>query len=153
MKDVVLTQAGLEKIKEELVALKKRRKEIIGRIQIAKEFGDLSENAEYDDARNEQSFVEGRIQELEEMIKRAKIVAKAASKDGHVVIGSKVTVLCEGEEETYELVGVNESDPASGKISVESPIGKALLGTAKGETVIVETPGGKLEYTVKEIAS
>jgi transcription elongation factor GreA len=153
MKDVVLTQEGLEKIKEELTALKKRRKEIIGRIQIAKEFGDLSENAEYDDARNEQSFVEGRIQELEEMVKHAKIVTKHASKDGHVVIGSKVTVTCEGEEEVYELVGVNESDPVTGKVSVESPIGKALLGTVQGETVIVDTPGGKLEYTVKEVAS
>jgi transcription elongation factor GreA len=153
MKDVVLTQEGLEKIKEELAALKKRRKEVTARIQVAKEFGDLSENAEYDDARNEQSFVEGRIQEHEETIKRAKIVVKGASKDGHAVIGSKVTVVCEGDEEVYELVGANESDPLSGKVSIESPIGKALLGAAKGETVIVDTPSGKLEYTVKVVAS
>src|SRR3954462_10801592 len=107
MKEVVLTEEGLQKIKAELVALKERRKMVIGRIQTAKEFGDLSENAEYDDARNEQSFVEGRIQELQDMIKRAKVVVKSTNNHGHVFVGSKVKVVCEGDEETFELVGVN----------------------------------------------
>lgn len=150
MKNVVLTVEGLEKIKKELADLKIRRKAIIDRIQTAKEFGDLSENAEYDDARNEQSFVEGRIQELDEMIKQAKVVARQAG-GATVALGSKVKVEVEGEKETYELVGVNESDPLSGKVSIESPIGKALMGAKKGETVEVSAPGGKLEYKVLEI--
>lgn len=148
MKEIVLTQEGLQKIKTELAELKERRKLIIARIQTAKEFGDLSENAEYDDARNEQSFVEGRLQELNDMVKHAKIVSKQHAHNGVVVLGSKVTVEVEGEQESYELVGVNESDPATGKISIESPIGKAMMGAKKGETVVVQTPGGKLEYTI-----
>lgn len=152
MKEVVLTEEGLEKIKVELTELKKRRKDIISRIQTAKEFGDLSENAEYDDARNEQSFIEGRLEELQEMMKRAKIVAKGTQPDGHVSLGSKVAVVCEGEKESYELVGAHESDPLKGKVSIESPIGKALMGAAKGETVIVDTPSGKLEYKIIDTA-
>ena len=151
MKEVVLTQEGLDKLKNELTALKQRRKEIIGRIQTAKEFGDLSENAEYDDARNEQSFIEGRLQELDDMIKRAKVVAKTKG-DSKVALGSQVKVLCDGEEENYELVGANESDPAKGKISIDSPIGKALMGAAKGETVVASTPGGKVDYKIVAIA-
>lgn len=150
MNDIVLTVEGLEKIKNELAELKNRRKEVIARIQTAKEFGDLSENAEYDDARNEQSFVEGRIQELQDMIKQAKVVSKTAG--GSIVsLGSKVTVECEGDKETYELVGLNESDPINGKISIESPIGKAMMGAKKGETVIVSAPSGKLNYKVIDI--
>jgi transcription elongation factor GreA len=152
MKEIVLTAEGLEKIKKELAELKIRRKEIIGRIQTAKEFGDLSENAEYDDARNEQSFVEGRLQELDDMVKHAKIVTKQSAKDGHIVLGSQVTVNCEGDEATYEIVGVNESDPSRGKISIESPIGKALINASTGETVVVSTPSGKLEYKILKIA-
>jgi transcription elongation factor GreA len=152
VKNVVLTVEGLEKIKQELADLKVRRKGIIDRIQTAKEFGDLSENAEYDDARNEQSFVEGRIQELDEMVKQAKVVARQAG--GTIVtLGSKVTFQVEGEKEkeTFEVVGVNESDPLNGKISVESPIGSALMGVKKGETIVVSAPGGKLTYKVLEI--
>lgn len=151
MKEVVLTPEGLEKIKQELTELKKRRKEIIARIQTAKEFGDLSENAEYDDARNEQSFVEGRIQELDDTVKRAKVVSKKQG-GGTAGLGSVVTVECEGDKEEYELVGANESDPVKGKISIESPTGKALMGASKGETVVVTTPGGKLEYKILNIA-
>lgn len=148
--EIVLTPEGLEKIKNELIELKSKRKEIIDRIQTAKEFGDLSENAEYDDARNQQSFVEGRIEELEEMVKRAKIVNKKSG-TGSVTVGSKITVECEGEIEVYELVGANESDPVNGKISIESPTGKALMGASKGETVVAATPGGKVEYKVISI--
>lgn len=151
VKEVVLTEEGLTKIKDELTNLKKRRKEIINRIQTAKEFGDLSENAEYDDARNEQSFVEGRILELEETIKQAKVVAKGGGGADHIDLGSKVTVSGSGEQEIFELVGANESEPFSGKISVESPIGKSLLGAHKGETVIVDTPGGKIEYKITDV--
>lgn len=152
MKEVVLTEEGLDKLSNELLALKQRRKEIIGRIQTAKEFGDLSENAEYDDARNEQSFIEGRLQELDDMIKRAKVVTKSTKSDGKVGLGSRVTVICEGEQEIYELVGANESDPAKGKISIDSPTGKALMGASKGETVVASTPGGRLEYKIVSIA-
>ncbi len=152
MKDIVLTEEGLAKVKNELAELKVRRKEIIERIQTAKEFGDLSENAEYDDARNEQSFVEGRIQELDEMVKQAKIVTKPTKQGDKITVGTTVTVECEGDKETYELVGINESDPTNGKISIESPIGKAIMGAKKGETVLVTTPGGKLEYKVISIA-
>lgn len=151
MNEIVLTPEGLEKIKTELTALKKRRKEIIARIQTAKEFGDLSENAEYDDARNEQSFVEGRLQELDDMVKRAKVVSKQHG-GGKVGLGSKVTVECEGDTDVYELVGANESDPAAGRISIESPTGKSLMGASKGETVVVTTPGGKLAYKVLDVA-
>ncbi len=152
MKDVVLTPAGLDKIKQELDELKKRRKEIIARIQTAKEFGDLSENAEYDDARNEQSFVEGRIQELDEMIKHAKIVEKTAKAGDKINVGSTVTVQVEGDEEVYEIVGANESDPASGKVSIESPIGTALVGASKGDTVVVQTPAGKFDYKIVNVS-
>ncbi len=151
MQEVVLTEEGLAKIKVELAELKGRRKQVISRIQTAKEFGDLSENAEYDDARNEQSFVEGRLQELDEMIKRAKVVTKQHA-GGKAGLGSKVNVSSEGNTETYELVGANESEPAAGKISIDSPIGKALMDASKGETVIVTTPGGKIEYKVLLVA-
>lgn len=151
MKEVVLTEEGLQKVTAELAALKERRKSVINRIQSAKEFGDLSENAEYDDARNEQSFVEGRIQELDDMIKRARVVSKKHG-SGTIGLGSKVTVKCEGESNTYELVGANESDPSLGKISIDSPIGKALMGASKGEAVMVATPGGKMEYKVLNVA-
>ncbi len=151
MKEIVLTEEGLAKIKAELAELKKRRKEVIARIQTAKEFGDLSENAEYDDARNEQSFVEGRIQELDEMVKYAKVVSTSHHSTNKVELGSKVKVSCEGDEEAYEIVGAAESDPLKGKVSIESPIGKSLLGATKGETVMVSTPGGKLAYTIVDI--
>lgn len=151
MKEVVLTEEGLQKIKQELTALKERRKSVIARIQTAKEFGDLSENAEYDDARNEQSFVEGRLQELDDMVKRAKIVSKKHGA-GTIGLGSKVSVECERVKEDYELVGGNESDPINGKISIESPTGKALMGASKGDTVLVVTPGGKLEYKILNVA-
>ena len=152
MKDVVLTPAGLEKIKRELDELKKRRKDIIVRIQTAKEFGDLSENAEYDDARNEQSFVEGRLQELEEMIKHAKVIEKNSKISDKISVGSTVTVTVEGDEEVYEIVGANESDPAKGKVSIESPIGSALVGAAKGDTVVVQTPAGKFDYKIVSVS-
>lgn len=142
-KDAILTPEGLEKLKAELIELKEKgRKEVIERIRNAKEFGDLSENAEYEDAKNQQSFVEGRIQELDETIKHAKIISKSADKSV-VNVGDKVVIDCGEGRESYEIVGVNESDPLSGKISVESPIANAIVGKKVGEVITVPTPDGE----------
>lgn len=150
MKELVVTQEGYEKLVSELNELKNvKRPAVIIRIKAAKELGDLSENADYDDARNEQSFVEGRIQELEEMVKRAKIVRKATG--ASVGIGSKVTVESGGEKMIFEIVGATESDPARGKISDVSPTGKALMGKIQNETVAISTPGGEISYKVLKI--
>ena len=150
-KVIKLTKAGLEKLKEELEDLKKvKRPAVIERIKKAKDFGDLSENAEYEDARNEQSFVEGRIQEIEQMLKEAEIVEIKSSNE--VGIGSSVKVKMDGEESTYEIVGSTEADPISGKISSESPIGSVLLGKKTGETVVAKTPGGEIELKIVSVA-
>ena len=147
----VLTKAGLEKLKAELQDLKEnKRKEIRERIKNAKEYGDLSENSEYQDAKDQQSFIEGRIQELEEMIRKVKVVD--GKKDiTKIDVGNKVTINIDGDEEVYEIVGVNESDPSSGKISCESPIAEALLGRKKGETVEFPTPDGKMDCKILKI--
>jgi len=147
IKEIQLTQQGLEKLKKELADLKARRKVVAERIKTAREFGDLSENSEYEDARNEQSFVEGRIEELIEMIAHAKVVAKNGT-NGHVEMGSVVTLKADGEEFSYEIVGANESDPGAGKISSESPLGYSLLGKGKGEEAEINTPNGKLIYKI-----
>lgn len=150
MHNLLLTKEGLEKLQKELGELKTvRRPAVVSRIQAAKELGDLSENAEYDDARNEQSFVEGRIQELEAMLKRAKVVDKTGN--GEVSMGSNVTVTNKGKVLTFEIVGSTEADPSSGKISQESPIGKALFGHKAGDQVEVVTPAGKALYKIVKI--
>lgn len=150
-KDVLLTIDGLEKLKEELKKLKEKdRKEVINRIKVAKEFGDLSENSEYDDAKNEQAFIEGRIQELETMVKHSRIVEGAKGNDA-VGLGSTVEVEIEGEKEVYYIVGPTESDPISGKISSESPVGQAFIGSKKGEKVSVQTPDGSVQYKIISI--
>ncbi|MCR4277455.1 MAG: transcription elongation factor GreA [Candidatus Berkelbacteria bacterium] len=151
-KDILITEEGLEKLKEELTELMTvRRPEVINRIKGAKELGDLSENAEYSAAKEEQSFVEGRIQEVEEIIKHAKIVSSASDCNGSIGIGCVVTVLVDGDEDKFELVGPTESDPAKGKISVDSPVGKALLGHKAKDTVSVETPDGKIQYKIVSV--
>ncbi len=151
MSEIILTKEGLEKVKKELSEFKDvKRPYVRDRIKKAKEFGDLSENAEYEDARNEQSFIEGRIQELEDMLKNAKVIE--GKKDTSAVsIGDVVTIDCEGEKSTYELVGATESDPSQGKISVESPIGRSLLGKGKGHKIKTQTPGGEVECVILEI--
>lgn len=151
-KELLITQEGLEKLKTESRDLKeKTRKEVIERIRNAKEFGDLSENAEYEDAKNQQSFVEGRIQELEEMIRNARLVSKDQDKS-KVEIGDKVTIKCNGDSpETYEIVGATESDPASGKISSESPIARTLLNRKKGENIEIPTPDGTMTCKILKI--
>jgi len=147
---LLLTNQGLEKLKNELEGLKERRKIVVERIKTAREYGDLSENSEYEDAKNEQSFVEGRIIEVEEMIKRAKVVAKNGT--GNVEMGSTVTLKMDGEKLEYMIVSSSESDPATGKISSESPIGYSLMGKAKGDKVEINTPNGKMECTIVEIS-
>ena len=149
--DIALTPEGLAKVKAELEQLKTNgRKAVVSRIKAARELGDLSENAEYDDARNEQSFIEGRIQELEGTILHARVIQHHASST--VQFGSAVTVAIDGDDETYEIVGATESDPTTGKISSESPIGSALMGRKVGETVTVKTPAGEFSSTIKKIS-
>lgn len=139
-----ITEDGLEKIREELKTLKAvKRREIAQRIQEAKELGDLSENAEYVEAKNEQAFVEGRIAELETVIKNA-VIIQAPQHSEQVRVGSKVKVKGDGGTvETYAIVGSNESDPTQGRISNESPLGQALVGKRVGDDVEIEVPRGR----------
>ena len=155
---ILITKEGLKKLKEELEYLKKtKRKEVAERLKEAISYGDLSENAEYEEAKNEQAFVEGRILELEKKIRNAKIISEkhAKGKGKAVEIGSEVTVQEKGrsrDPETYTIVGSTEADPLEHKISNESPIGRALLGKSKGEVVEVEAPGGRFRYEIVKIA-
>jgi len=145
-----LTREGYQKLQEELEYLRKvKRQEVANRLHEAMEEGELIENAEYEAAKNEQAFVEGRIQELEALLASAKIIEDSSKKKSDVIqVGSKVTIK-EGnfEAETFTIVGAAEANPREGKISNESPIGKAILGHKAGDTVKVETPGGT--YNVK----
>jgi transcription elongation factor GreA len=159
--EVLVTKEGLKKIKDELEYLKTtKREEIAMRLKEAISYGDLSENAEYEEAKNEQAFIEGRILELEKQIKNARIItehdAKAkAAKGVAIEIGSVVTVRnkTDGDDpETYTIVGSMEADPIEHKISNESPIGRALLGREKGETVDVIAPAGKFKYEILKVA-
>ena len=147
-----MTQAGKEKLEQELEHFKTvRRKEVVERIKIARSFGDLSENSEYDAAKDEQAFVEGRITTLENMIRNAEIIEES---DGgsEVTIGRTVTFieLPDGEKESYTIVGSAEADPLEGKISNESPIAKGLLGKSIDDEVMIQTPAG--DMLVKIIA-
>ncbi len=149
-KKITLTKEGKDRLQAELDQLKKeKRPAVVERIKRAKEFGDLSENAEYEDARNEQSFIEGRIQEIEYTLKYAEIVESKGCSE--VSLGSKVRIDLDGDQLEYELVGSSEADPFSGRISGESPIGKAILGKKKNDKVVAETPGGKLNIKILEI--
>ena len=151
MKETFLTQEGLDEIKKELEELKLvKRPEVIEALKEARAQGDLSENAEYDAARNEQAVVESRIKELEAMVENAKVIEKTNS--DVVSIGSNVTLeyVEDNEKEEYSIVGSKEADPFSNKISNESPIAQAILGKRKGATVSVDSPNGK--YDVKIIA-
>ena len=148
-----MTQAGKDKLEQELEYLKSvKRKEVVERIKIARSFGDLSENSEYDSAKEEQAFVEGRITTLENMIRNAKIIAEVEMADS-VTLGSSVTFveLPDGEEETYSIVGSAEADPFEGKISNDSPIAKSLLGKKVGDQVSVQTPGGEMSVRIVSI--
>ncbi|WP_040207882.1 transcription elongation factor GreA [Neobacillus jeddahensis] len=149
-----MTQAGKEKLVQELEYLKSvKRKEVVERIKIARSFGDLSENSEYDSAKEEQAFVEGRITTLENMIRNAKIIAESEIAGDSVALGRSVTFveLPNGEEETYSIVGSAEADPFEGKISNDSPIAKSLLGKKVGDQVTVQTPGGEMSVRIVSI--
>jgi transcription elongation factor GreA len=150
-KTTYISKDGLDKLRAELAEMTNvRRPEIAQRIHDAKEHGDLSENAEYEDAKNEQAFVEGRIQTLETMIKNASLIDEHTSTD-HVQIGSTVKVKGEDGTETFSIVGSAEARPADGRISNESPVGRALLGRRKGDKVVVKVPAGDFAYTILEI--
>ena len=154
-KQVVLTAEGLESLKNELETLKNvTRQEIADKLELARSYGDLSENSEYDEAKNEQAKVEARITEIEAMIKNVKVIDEADIVVGSVGIGSRVTVLDVefDETETYSIVGSAEADPKNGKISDESPVGRALIGHSVDEIVIAETPSGELKYKILEIS-
>lgn len=151
-KKVLLTEDGLKKLHEELKVLKEdRRKEVIERIQEAISHGDLSENADYAQAKEEQAFIEGRIQEIEEMIKRAEIISHNGNSN-QVSVGSTVKLRTNGKEVTYTIVGSNEANPSAGKISNESLVGKSLLGAKLGQIVSVQTSMGNTEYEVVSIS-
>ena len=148
---VFLTSEGLEKLKKEYEELiQNKRPEILEEIQEARSLGDLSENAAYHQSRREQSFIEGRIAELEELLQKAKIVV--VKKNGLVQLGSKVKVKLDSDEQELVLVGEAEADIAAGKISHKSPIGQALLGKTKGDIVEVEAPVGKIKYTILSVS-
>ena len=150
----LLTYAGLKKLEDELHDLKVvKRKEVAGKIKEAREQGDLSENAEYDAAKDEQRDIEARIEELEKILKNAEVVVEEEADLDKVSIGCSVKILdCEFEEELeYKIVGSTEANSLKGKISNESPVGKALLGKKVGDTVTVETPAGEFSYKVLSI--
>jgi transcription elongation factor GreA len=154
-KEVLVTKAGLEKLKTELKEFQDvRRKEVAARLKEAIAYGDLSENSEYEEAKNEQAFVEGRIVELEQMIANAKIITDDKRGEDTVQIGTTVTVqnMTENDEpETYTIVGSTEADPVNYRISNESPIGSAILGKAKNDVVKVKVPAGVFEYKILKI--
>ena len=151
-KPTYLSQGGLEKLRTELDEMVQvRRAEVAGRIHDAKEHGDLSENAEYEDAKNEQAFVEGRIQTLEALIKNATIIDGTHGTD-HVQIGSTVKVEATDGKEVFTIVGSTEASPREGRISNESPVGRALLGKRKGESVVVHVPAGDFYYKIVDIS-
>lgn len=144
------TQEGLDKLKEELHHLKTvRRRETADRIEKAKELGDLSENAEYAEAKDDLAFIEGRILELEDFINRSVIISHKAGDT--VAPGSKVTVKTKDKEKVYTIVGPNEADPAKGLISNETPLAQALLGKKKGDQAEVKAPSGTIKYSIVKI--
>ncbi len=154
----LVTKEGLKHLKEELQLLRTvRRREVANRLKEAISYGDLSENSEYEEAKNEQAFVEGRIIELEQKIKNAKLIAEGThiQHGKEVNIGSSVTIrniADDGEPETYTIVGATEADPFSHKISNESPIRKAVISKRRRETVAVQTPAGAAHYEILKVS-
>lgn len=154
VKEVILTYEGLKKLEEELEYLKSvKRKEIAERIKYALSFGDISENAEYDEAKNEQAYIEARIAYLENILKHAKVIDEDEVNTEVVGLGTKVRVLDmdENEETEYMIVGSTEADPSNFKISNESPVGKALMGKTVGSEVRVEVPDGIINLKILKI--
>lgn len=154
-KQVMLTEEGYKKLVDELEFLKTvKRTEIAEKIKLARSYGDLSENSEYDDAKNEQAIMEARIVTIEATLKNAQVINENEVSNEFVHLASKVTVemIATGKTAVYKIVGSNDTDPKNGKISDESPIGKAIMGKKAGDVVEVETPGGNLGIKVLEIS-
>jgi len=154
VQDLYLSREGLAKLQEELAGLQQQRVEVTQKIREAREFGDLSENAEYQEAKMRQAFIEGRIEEIEVTFKTAKIIEEENGKHingGEVIVGSKVTVKFNGREVTYDITGSNEASPEEGKISNESPLGRVLLGRRTGEKVTLSTGEGEREYQIVKV--
>jgi len=151
MTSQIISQEGFEKLQQEIDFLSKaKRAEIADRIQKAKDMGDLSENAEYSEAKDAQAFNEGRILEIQSILKNVNVVAN--SDKSHVGMGSKIVVKADdGKTKNFEIVSFNEVDPVSGKISNESPLGQAFLHKGKGDKVNITTPKGKMTYEIIEI--
>ena len=151
MSEQIISQEGYDKLKDELIYLTtKKRQEIAARIESAKELGDLSENAEYHDAKDAQAFNEGRVGEITALLKNLVVVQNDNSKN-EVGMGSNVIVQTNGENKEYKIVSFNEADPGEGKISNESPLGVAFLGKKKGDQARVITPKGEVEYLIIDI--
>ena len=153
-KEYKLSAERLEELKKELTYLKTvREKEVADQIKEARSFGDLSENSEYDEAKNEQGKLYSRIAEIEEILSNYVVIEESEEAHDTVRIGSTITVLDKefGEKETYQVVGSQEADPMNGRISEESPFGKALLGKSVGEDVVVDAPAGTIHYQIVEI--
>ena len=154
MKEVILTPEGYERLKQEIEELSTtKRREVAERIRIAREFGDIAENAEYDDAKNEQMLLEHRIATLEERLRDARVIDKKDIAKDVVSIGSRVRLRDVDAKQTFEyhIVGSAEANPAENKLSNESPVGKAIIGHKKGETVEVLAPRGKMKFKILEI--
>jgi transcription elongation factor GreA len=154
-KKIFVTKQGLEELKAELRDLEKtKRPQVLERVSQARAMGDLSENSEYTAAREELSLIDGRIEELSDMLKRVEIIdeEQASKKTNEVQLGSTVTVTINGKKEVFELVGEWEADPAEKKISHESPLGMALMGKALNDKIEVEAPAGKILYHIVEIS-
>lgn len=155
-KEVILTQEGLKKLEDELENLKSvKRREVAERIKVAIGYGDISENSEYEDAKNEQAFIEGRVITLEKMLRNARIINSDEIDTDTVGIGATVSVedLEFGDIVEYTIVGTAESNPLQNKISNESPVGKAILGKKKGTVVDVNVPAGVIQYKIVDIRS
>lgn len=153
-KEVILTPEGYTRLENELDHLKSvKRKEVAERIKVAISYGDISENSEYDDAKNEQAFIEGRIITLEKMLRNARVIKEEEVDTEVVSIGSKVLLkdMEFDDEVEYTIVGSAESNPSENKISNESPVGQALLGKRKGDTIEVHVPAGTIEYQILDI--
>lgn len=149
MDQLIVTREGLDKLNAELAECYAKRKRIAAKIEYAKSLGDLSENFEYQEAKEDQSFNETRILELEDMAKRA-VIAEAAV-GGIINLGSIVTVEINGTTKSFTIVSFNQADPLQGRVSNESPIGQALLGREVGESVVVQTPKGPMSYKIKKV--
>ena len=154
MKEVILTPEGYEKLKHEVDLLRgDKRREVAERIRVAREFGDIAENAEYDDAKNEQAMLEHKIAQLEDRLLTARVITKKEISKDTVSIGSRVRLRDVAAKQTieYHIVGSAEANPAENKLSNESPVGKAIMGHKKGETVEVTAPRGSLKFKILEI--